>query len=49
MQRLKVLHELGMAYRDFKPANILVGEEEDSSMVYLIDFGLSTRCLNDSY
>lgn len=38
-----------MTYRDFKPANILVGMEEDSNCIYLADFGLVTKCMNDSY
>ena len=38
-----------MTYRDFKPANILIGLPNDSHTIYLVDFGLATKCMNDSY
>ena len=43
------MHRLGIAYRDFKPANICIGLGEDSNTVYLVDFGLSTKCLNSAH
>lgn len=49
LERVKQLHSIDMTYRDFKPANILIGLEEDSNMIYLVDFGLATNCMNDSY
>ena len=39
LQRLRVLHTAGFAYRDIKPENFMV----DQDIVYIIDFGLVKR------
>jgi casein kinase 1 len=41
-----VMHELGYVHNDIKLDNILVGFK-DPSLLYLIDFGLSTRFINE--
>lgn len=52
IQRLQVLHELGFLHMDLKPDNIVLGthnmNSEDSSLIYLIDFGIS-KTYQDSY
>jgi len=40
------MHELGYVHNDIKLDNILVGFK-DPSLLYLIDFGLSTRFINE--
>jgi len=45
VERLKVLHELGYVHNDLKLENIVIGHE-DKSLIYLIDFGLSTKYLD---
>ena len=44
LDRLKQLHSLGFIYRDVKPENFLIGSIQGplSSMVYMVDFGLTT-------
>ena len=35
------VHNRSIIHRDLKPENILMGREEESKLVYLIDFGIS--------
>lgn len=41
------MHELGYVHNDIKLDNILVGYE-DPSMLYLIDFGLTCKYLDEN-
>ncbi len=43
LQRIEFIHEKGFIHRDIKPENFVVGLNDKSSTVYLIDFGLSKR------
>ena len=41
--RLEFIHEKGYIHRDIKPENFVTGIDEDSNIIYIIDFGLSQR------
>ncbi|CAB3407111.1 unnamed protein product [Caenorhabditis bovis] len=43
LERLKTLHDAGWLNRDVKAQNFAVGLGEDSSTVYMLDFGLTRR------
>jgi serine/threonine protein kinase len=43
IQRIELMHEKGFLHRDIKPENFVVGLNEKSNLVYIIDFGLSRR------
>lgn len=46
IERLKDLHSIGYMHNDLKLENILIGHR-DPSKIYLIDFGLSQKYLDD--
>lgn len=41
LQLLEYLHINGIIHRDIKPSNFLLGVEENSHIIYLIDYGTS--------
>jgi serine/threonine protein kinase len=43
LQRIEYMHEKGFIHRDIKPENFVIGLNDKSSTVYIIDFGLSKR------
>ena len=43
LNRIEYLHEKGFIHRDLKPENFLMGLNENSNTLYLIDYGLSKR------
>ncbi|KAF1757038.1 hypothetical protein GCK72_013493 [Caenorhabditis remanei] len=47
LDRLGVLHEAGWLNRDVKAQNFAVGLGEESSIVYMLDFGLTRRYLEN--
>ena len=42
-EKLEVLHRIDFIYRDVKPENIVIGNFQDYSDLYLIDFGLAKK------
>jgi len=43
LTRIEYIHEKGFLHRDIKPENFVIGLNEKSNLVYLIDYGLSKR------
>jgi len=48
LERIEFVHEKGYLHRDIKPENFLIGLNENSNIVYIIDFGLSKKYLESS-
>jgi casein kinase 1 len=47
IDRLEALHKLGYIHRDLKPENICTDLKKNSDKIYLIDFGLSKKYIED--
>jgi casein kinase 1 len=45
---LERLHEAGFVHNDLKPENLLVGGRNLLDKIFMIDFGLSTRYVDDN-
>lgn len=45
--RIETLHEKGFLHRDLKPENFLIGINDRSNLVHMIDFGLAKRYKNN--
>lgn len=43
LQRIEYVHEKGFIHRDVKPENFLIGLNDNSHTIYMIDYGLSRR------
>lgn len=43
LQRIQEFHSKNFIHRDIKPENFLCGIEENSNLIYLIDFGLARK------
>ncbi|VDM62651.1 unnamed protein product [Angiostrongylus costaricensis] len=47
LDRLETLHDIGYLNRDVKSQNFAIGLENQSSIVYMLDFGLTRRFRNE--
>ena len=43
LTRIEFVHEKGFLHRDIKPENFVIGLNEKSNLIHIIDFGLSKR------
>lgn len=47
LERIEFLHNKQFLHRDIKPDNFLMGRDKNSSVLYVIDMGLSKKYIKD--
>ena len=48
LNAIEFVHKMHYIYRDIKPNNFLIGKNESSNQIFLIDFGLAKKYIDDS-
>ncbi len=46
LDRIEFVHSRRHLHRDIKPDNLLIGKNQKSQYIYIIDFGLAKKFLN---
>lgn len=47
LHRLETLHNAGYIYRDLRPDNIMIGRNDKTNLIHLVDMGAATHYIKD--